>query len=95
MLFIVHGLDKPNGLGARLKHYEAHKAFLAESSRFDVNVVMSGPLTTDDGKTMIGSFFLLEAPNRRAVENFHIADPFYAAGIWETVTINAFLRRQG
>jgi hypothetical protein len=48
---------------------------------------MSGPLVDDDGQTMIGSLFLVEAPARDEVESFHHADPFLAAGIWEQVTI--------
>jgi uncharacterized protein len=39
--------------------------------------------------------FLIEANDRMAVERFNAADPFKAAGIWETVSITGFLRRQG
>ena len=56
---------------------------------------MSGPLTADDGAMMIGSLFVLEAPDRAAVERFNEADPFRRAGIWERVTITGFVRRQG
>jgi uncharacterized protein YciI len=56
---------------------------------------MSGPLVGDDGQTMIGSLFLVESPGRAEVEAFHRADPFFAADIWERVTITGFLRRQG
>ena len=56
---------------------------------------MSGPLVADDGTTMIGSLFLVEAPDRAAVEAFNAADPFKKADIWERVTITGFLRRQG
>jgi len=60
-----------------------------------VEIVMSGPLVADDGTTMIGSLFLIEAPDRAAVEAFNAADPFKKADIWERVTITGFLRRQG
>ena len=56
---------------------------------------MSGPLVADDGQTMIGSLFLIEAPSRAEVEAFNHADPFAAAGIWDKPSITAFLRRQG
>jgi uncharacterized protein YciI len=36
---------------------------------------MSGPLVSDDGKTMIGSLFLIDAPGRLEVEAFNRADP--------------------
>lgn len=95
MLFVIHALDNPGALDVRLAHYDAHKAFLADPSPYAVRIVMSGPLTADDGTTMIGSLFLVEASDRATVECFNRADPFHAAGIWERVTITGFLRRQG
>ena len=71
------------------------RRFLSDTSRFGVKIVMSGPLVSDDGATMIGSLFLIESPGRAEVEAFNRADPFAAAGIWEKVTITGFLRRQG
>ncbi|MFG1184530.1 MULTISPECIES: YciI family protein [Xanthobacter] len=95
MLFAIHGVDRQGALDTRLAHYEAHKAFLSDTSAFGVEIVMSGPLVADDGTTMIGSLFLIEAPDRAAVEAFNAADPFRKADIWERVTITGFLRRQG
>ena len=95
MLFAIHGVDREGALDTRLAHYEAHKAFLSDTSAFGVEIVMSGPLVADDGTTMIGSLFLIEAPDRAAVEAFNAADPFKKADIWECVTITGFLRRQG
>lgn len=95
MLFAIHGVDRQGALDTRLAHYEAHKAFLSDTSAFGVDIVMSGPLVADDGTTMIGSLFLIEASDRAAVEAFHAADPFKKADIWERVTITGFLRRQG
>ncbi|BAM87621.1 hypothetical protein S58_16130 [Bradyrhizobium oligotrophicum S58] len=95
MLFAIHALDRTGALPTRLANYDAHKAFLSDTSRFGVKIVMSGPLVSDDGEKMIGSLFLIEAPGRAEVEAFNSADPFAAAGIWEKVTITGFLRRQG
>lgn len=95
MLFAIHALDRPNALSTRLANYDAHKAFLSDTSRFGSKIVMSGPLTSDDGQTMIGSLFLIEAPSRTEVEAFHQADPFFTAGIWEKTSVTGFLRRQG
>lgn len=95
MLFAIHALDRAGALPTRLANYDAHKAFLSDTAGFGVKIVMSGPLVADDGETMIGSLFLIEAPDRAAVEAFNHADPFAAAGIWEKVTITGFLRRQG
>lgn len=95
MLFAIHALDRAGALPTRLANYDAHKTFLSDTSRFGVKIVMSGPLVSDDGQTMIGSLFLIEAPGRAEVEAFNRADPFAAAGIWDKVTITGFLRRQG
>ena len=95
MLFVIHARDRADALGQRLARYEAHRAFLADTSPFGVNIVMSGPLTADDGATMIGSLLVVDATDRASVECFHRADPFYAAGIWEAVTITGFIKRQG
>ncbi|WP_295852202.1 YciI family protein [Tardiphaga sp.] len=95
MLFVLHALDRPGAVSKRLANYDAHKAFLSDTSPFGVKIVMSGPLTADDGTTMIGSLFLIEAIDRAAVERFNAADPFHAADIWVAVTITGFIRRQG
>ena len=95
MLFAIHAIDREGVLPMRLAHYEAHKAFLGDTASFAVSIVMSGPLVADDGTTMIGSLFIVEAESRAAVERFNRADPFHAAGIWERVTITGFIRRQG
>ena len=95
MLFAVHALDRPHRTEARLAHYEAHKAFLPTAETFGVKLVVSGPLVSDDGATMIGSLMLIEAPDRAAVERFNAADPFAQNGVWERITITGFLRRQG
>ena len=79
MLFVIHAVDKPDALDTRLLNYDDHKAFLSDTSAFGVHIVMSGPLTADDG----------------TVERFNGADPFHHVGIWERVTITGFIRRQG
>jgi len=90
MHIIVHALDRPNAVGDRLAHYDAHKAYLADAP---VKTVISGPLLAEDGETMIGSLFLFEADTVEEVERFNAADPFAKAGIWERVEIHPFLKR--
>jgi len=95
MLFAIHAVDREGALPTRLANYEAHKAFLVDTTRYGVAIVLSGPLVSDDGSTMIGSLFVIEAVDRVAAERFNAADPFRKADIWERVTITGFLRRQG
>lgn len=88
--FIIHCLDAADALPRRLRHYEAHKAYLAAAK---VKVVVSGPLLADDGETMIGSLFLIESGSRAEVEAFNAADPFAQNGIWTEVRIHRFNKR--
>ena len=90
MHFIVHCVDHDDALPIRLANYEAHKAYLAQAQ---VTTLVSGPLTADDGVTMKGSCFLLEADTKDEVLAFHRNDPFYAAGVWRDVSIHPFLKR--
>jgi len=95
MLYVIHALDKMDSLAKRKEHYPAHKAFLSEATKLGVTIVMSGPLTADDGETPVGSLFVVEAPNRKTAEAFHHADPFYGADIWGKTTLTSFIKRQG
>jgi uncharacterized protein YciI len=91
MRFAIHCLDKTDALATRLANYDSHKAYLATTS--PVAIVVSGPLLADDGETMIGSLFVVEADDRGAVEHFHRNDPFFLAGVWDRVEIHPFLKR--
>jgi uncharacterized protein YciI len=93
-LFAVHAIDKPDALPLRLELYAAHRAFLENDAIHGVTVVLSGPLQTDDGDTMIGSFFLIDAPDRATITTFTEADPF-SSGVWGDVRITRFHRRKG
>jgi uncharacterized protein YciI len=92
MLFVVFCLDKPGQEEARLRNYDAHKDYLATAPH---KTIMSGPLTTDDDKAMIGSFFLVEADDRAHLAQFVVNDPFNKAEIWGQVEIRAFRKRVG
>ena len=90
MKFVVHCLDHPHALPTRLANYEAHKAYLASAK---VATVVSGPLVADDGETMIGSMFIVEAASKAEVVAFNAADPFARAGVWARVEIHPFIMR--
>lgn len=95
MLFVIHALDRDGALPTRLAHYDAHKAYLAAAEGNGIRTLMSGPLVHDDGQTMKGSLFVVEAADRAAVESFNRQDPFRLAGVWATVNIDAYLKRVG
>jgi uncharacterized protein YciI len=94
-LFALHALDRPNALALRMEYYAEHRAFAEGAEAFGVRVIMSGPLQSDDGQIMTGSFYLLEAPDRAAVETFVAENPFAKQQVWGDISIRRFHRRIG
>ncbi|MEX3992679.1 YciI family protein [Paraburkholderia sp. EG286A] len=90
MFFIIHALDKPDHVQSRLDGYADHKAYLSSAS---IKTLVSGPLLADDGETMIGSFFLVEADKKADVIKFNANDPFAKIGLWQNVSIHQFNKR--
>lgn len=90
MHYVIHCLDHPGAVEKRLANYEAHKAYLGAAK---IKTVISGPLLADDEKTMIGSCFVVEANSLSEVEDFNRNDPFFAAGLWQTISIRPFNKR--
>lgn len=90
MHYVVHCLDHDGAVQKRLENYDAHKSYLASAP---VRTVISGPLLADDGETMIGSCFVLEADSKADVEAFNANDPFARIGLWKQVSIHPFNKR--
>ena len=92
MLFAIHCLDKDGVLEKRMSVMPAHRDYLETAP---VSVVMSGPLMSDDEATIIGSFYLIEAADRAAIEAFQKDDPLVAADLWKSMHVNVFNKRVG
>ena len=93
--FVVHALDKPDALTRRQAVLAAHRVYLDHAPvRHGVRVLLSGPLTSYDGTRMIGSFFLLNAPDRKAIDAMFAADPMANADVWELRHLQAVSLRQ-
>ena len=90
MHFIIFGIDKPGVADKRAEVMQAHIEYLNAGP---IKNVVSGPLTSDDGADIVGSFYLVEAENRQAVDAFQKDDPLVQADIWETVEVRAFNKR--
>ena len=90
MHFVIHCIDKPNASQTRTRHFEAHKAYLSDS---EIKVIISGPLVAEDNATAIGSCFLIQAEDLAQVKEFNRNDPYFKAGLWESVSIHPFLKR--
>ncbi len=86
-MFVVQCQDKPNAGALRLAHREAHLTFLRAHAP---QVILAGPLQTEDRSAMIGSLLVLDLPDRNAVEAFLAQDPYTQASLFENVTILPF-----
>lgn len=92
MLFCLHIKDKPGRIQTRMKFVDAHRAY---QKNCGVEIALSGPLMAEDGETMIGSMFLIEAADRASVEKFIAGDPFTKNDVWGEATLTRFFRRHG
>ena len=87
MLFAVHCLDKPNALDVRLANRPAHLDF---AKSFLDQILIGGPLLSDDGNGMIGSLFVVDFPDHAACVAKFATDPYAVAGLFQSVTITPY-----
>ena len=82
--FAITALDGPDADARRAAVAEAHHKF--QASVMD-RYVARGPLQGDDGASLIGSFMIMEYPDRAACEEFWAGEPLNYGGVFEQVTI--------
>jgi uncharacterized protein YciI len=82
-LFVISWLDREDGLAVRLATREAHLAYVAAHPGV---VRLGGPFLSEEGD-MAGSMLVIEAESLEAAQAFHDADPYRAAGLFETSTV--------
>lgn len=85
MLIALMARDKPGALDTRKANRDAHVAYLKASGV----VMMAGPLL-DDAGDMCGSLIVLDVADMAAAEAFAAGDPYKAAGLFESVTLDAW-----
>ena len=84
--FILH--DKPQQAELRQRVRPEHKAYLAAMAD---RIAFAGPLTTDDGKTMLGSLLAIDFESRDAAHAWLAGEPFTKAGVYASTSIHAFV----
>lgn len=82
--FIVTAIDGPDADARRAAVAEDHHKF--QASVMD-RYVARGPLQDDDGSGLIGSFMIMEFPDRAACEDFWAKEPLNYGGVFKDVTI--------
>ena len=88
MLFAIHMIDRPASAEFRAQNADAHREFIGR--HLDAMLV-GGPLVADDGETRIGSLMVMDFPDRQHAVDFITDEPYHRAGLFESVTIRAFL----
>ncbi|MEM7619374.1 MAG: YciI family protein [Pseudomonadota bacterium] len=88
MLFAMIGIDKmPEGVERRKSVRREHLEYIKSLGE---KVKFAGPMMSDDGQTIAGSFILFEAVNKTEVEDMLAKDPYTSVDLYETVDIRPF-----
>lgn len=87
MKFMVYTQDKPDSFAIRQASREAHIEWLYGPS--EVTIDIAGPWLDDEG-VMRGSMLVVDAENKQAVHDWISQDPYRAAGLTASVTINGY-----
>ena len=88
MLYMIRLLDRPDGAALRQRLRPVHKAYLAQAAG---RIAFAGPLTHDDGATMIGSLLVMDFDSRDAVGDWRADERFTQAGLYPASEIHAFV----
>ncbi|MDE2477043.1 MAG: YciI family protein [Alphaproteobacteria bacterium] len=87
-LFAISCIDKPDSLALRMATRQSHLTY-ANGGQTLVKVKLGGPYLDEQGN-MAGSLLIVEAPDRRAVEEFSRNDPYVTAGLFQSVEIRPY-----
>jgi uncharacterized protein len=88
MIYMFRLLDRPDAATLRQQVRPEHKAYLAQVAD---RIAFAGPLTHDDGVTMIGSLLAIDFDSRDAARAWLAAEPFTRAGLYAGTEIHAFV----
>jgi len=86
-LFVMYGLDGPNGLEIRKTTRQTHLDWINTQAP---RVKAAGPMYAEDGQTPVGSMFILEADSLADANAMCAQDPYTAAGLWARLEIRQF-----
>ena len=87
MIYAFRLLDKPDSAALRQRVRPAYKAYLAAVAD---RIAFAGPLSHNDGVTMIGSLLVIDFASRDAAQAWLADEPFTRAGLYGGVEIHAF-----
>jgi uncharacterized protein YciI len=86
MFLVVIGRDKPDMTEVRARTRPHHLEYMA-APHPQVRHVIGAPLASDDGAIMMGTLYMLEAPDKAVAETYARNDPYARAGIFATLEV--------
>jgi len=84
MHYAITCLDKPDHGAVRAENRPAH---LDHLKAHGANILVAGPLLTDNGESPVGSLLVMEFDNLEAAQKFANDDPYAKAGLFQSVDI--------
>jgi len=87
MIFAILLMDRPGTAELRIQVRPEHRAYLGQQAD---RMAFAGPLTSEDGKTTVGSLLVMDFPCKADVEAWLSDEPFTKAGVYEKPIIHAF-----
>lgn len=91
MLWVISCVDKANTAEIREKVLVPHREYLGSQKKI---LVLAGATQTDDGKTAIGSCFVVNVNSRAEAKAFSDGDPFTQNGVFAAITITRMRKGQ-
>ena len=85
MLYVMICQDKPDSSELRQSVRPKHLEYLGSQE-----VRFAGPMLSDDQSEMIGSIIFVVAESLADAKAIADNDPYYLAGLFETVTVHPF-----
>ena len=87
MIFTMLLMDRPGTADLRVHVRPEHRAYLAKMAN---RMAFAGPLTSEDGNTVVGSLIAIDFPSRADVDAWLKDEPYTKAGVYEKPIINVF-----
>jgi uncharacterized protein YciI len=91
MLYMLYGVDGPDGTARRATAREDHFTYL---DRHKDILVLGGATLKDEDDARTGSLLIINVPNRAAADAFARDEPLRKAGVFASYTVSRMRRGQ-
>jgi len=91
-LYVIFARDKAGAVQLRLDTRPAH---LEHAQRWGDRIKLGGPMLDDAGQNPCGSVLIIEADSLEQAQSFVADDPYYKAGLFESVTVTPWRKTLG